>query len=162
MELPHHIWLTYNDPRFDRILPALPKMYLFSYQRGTSFRPWFVEDPVGCGERISSRQYLRAQLRLPLSYRYHVFEPFVATTTLNLSGGGVLFRGNEAARRGADVELEITLSSSEKRLRALGRVTRVHRADDATLVGVQFTEIDVPCRLAISDLVGDSVATGPE
>lgn len=35
------IWLTFNDPELDVLLPDLPKIYLYSYKPGRSRRPWF-------------------------------------------------------------------------------------------------------------------------
>jgi hypothetical protein len=40
---PGHIFLTYNPPEMDALLPRLPKLYLFSFKEGTSMKPWFVE-----------------------------------------------------------------------------------------------------------------------
>jgi hypothetical protein len=40
---PSSIFLTYNDPQFDFLLPPLPKLYLSSYKEGTSEKPWFVD-----------------------------------------------------------------------------------------------------------------------
>jgi hypothetical protein len=35
------IFLTYNAPQFDALLPKLPKLYLYSSEQGTSSKPWF-------------------------------------------------------------------------------------------------------------------------
>jgi hypothetical protein len=40
---PSHIFLTYNDPKFDELLPPLPKIYLYSLRAGESAKPWFTD-----------------------------------------------------------------------------------------------------------------------
>lgn len=35
------IFISYNHPDFDFLLPPLPKVYLHSYKEGTSVKPWF-------------------------------------------------------------------------------------------------------------------------
>src|SRR5262249_9621134 len=42
-QFPDHIFLTYNDPCFDVLLPDLPKMYVWSFKPGTSAKPWFTD-----------------------------------------------------------------------------------------------------------------------
>jgi acyl-CoA synthetase (AMP-forming)/AMP-acid ligase II len=38
------MFLTYNHPDFDFLLPDLPKIYLSSFKAGTSAKPWFIDD----------------------------------------------------------------------------------------------------------------------
>jgi len=40
---PGHLFLTYNGPDMDPLLPALPKLYLYSYKKGKTEKPWFLE-----------------------------------------------------------------------------------------------------------------------
>jgi hypothetical protein len=39
---PGALFTTYNAPKFDFLLPPLPKLYLYSYKDGTSIKPWFT------------------------------------------------------------------------------------------------------------------------
>jgi len=37
-----YIFLTYNGPEFDICLPTMPKLYIFSYKKGRTEKPWFM------------------------------------------------------------------------------------------------------------------------
>jgi long-chain acyl-CoA synthetase len=43
------IFLTYNGPADAMFLPALPSLYLYSYRKGVSAKPWFCDEPVSAG-----------------------------------------------------------------------------------------------------------------
>ena len=38
-----HIFITYNDPTFDGLLPDLPKVYIYSHKEDSSLKPWFTD-----------------------------------------------------------------------------------------------------------------------
>lgn len=37
-----HIFLTYNGPEMDACLPGLPKLYIYSWKKGKTEKPWFT------------------------------------------------------------------------------------------------------------------------
>ncbi|MEM7417563.1 MAG: class I adenylate-forming enzyme family protein [Gemmatimonadota bacterium] len=39
---PDSIFLTYNGPDMDACLPDLPKLYLYSFKKGVTVKPWFT------------------------------------------------------------------------------------------------------------------------
>ncbi|NNE10094.1 MAG: hypothetical protein HKN20_16150, partial [Gemmatimonadetes bacterium] len=40
------LFLSYNGPEFDACLPDLPTLHIFSYKKGKTVKPWFVEEEV--------------------------------------------------------------------------------------------------------------------
>lgn len=40
------LFLSYNGPEFDACLPKLPTLHIFSYKKGKTVKPWFVEEEV--------------------------------------------------------------------------------------------------------------------
>jgi acyl-CoA synthetase (AMP-forming)/AMP-acid ligase II len=41
-----HIFITYNGPEMDACLPGLPKLYIYSWKKGKTEKPWFVDESV--------------------------------------------------------------------------------------------------------------------
>ncbi|MCZ6766561.1 MAG: class I adenylate-forming enzyme family protein [bacterium] len=41
-QFPEHIFLTYNGPSMNACLPDLPTLYLYSYKKGKTEKPWFL------------------------------------------------------------------------------------------------------------------------
>ncbi len=39
---PDDVFITYNGPVFDLCLPDLPKLYIYSYKKGKTEKPWFL------------------------------------------------------------------------------------------------------------------------
>jgi diguanylate cyclase (GGDEF)-like protein len=96
-------------------------------------------------EFVEKREFLRIGFPLLLSYR-RVNEKVKedAIKTINLGGGGVLFRCSEKLEMSSVIEMEFSIPDlPEERLIVLGRVVRLEEMDDGHIdVGVRFLEID--------------------
>jgi diguanylate cyclase (GGDEF)-like protein len=94
---------------------------------------------------IEKREFLRVGFPLLLSYRrVNDMVKENAIKTINLGGGGVLFRCSEKFEISSVIELEFSIPDlPEERLTVLGRVVRVEEMDNGNIdVGVRFLEID--------------------
>jgi PilZ domain len=79
---------------------------------------------VGEAERIQRRSWARIDAVAPITVR-GVDEPVGgATTTLNVSGGGVLVKDLWNLPLGTDVRIELEAEAGQPPIRALGRVVR--------------------------------------
>jgi hypothetical protein len=79
---------------------------------------------VGEAERIQRRSWARIDAVAPITVR-GVDEPVGgATTTLNVSGGGVLIKDLWSLPLGLDVRIELEAEAGQPPIRALGRVVR--------------------------------------
>lgn len=75
-------------------------------------------------ERIQRREWARVEAIVPVSVQGRGEAIGGETSTLNVSGGGVLFRDLWGLPLGLDVRLEIEVEPGKPRIRALGRVVR--------------------------------------
>jgi c-di-GMP-binding flagellar brake protein YcgR len=79
---------------------------------------------AGEAERIQRRSWVRIDAVAPITVR-GVDEPVGgATTTLNVSGGGVLIKDLWSLPLGLDVRIELEAEAGQPPIRALGRVVR--------------------------------------
>jgi len=95
----------------------------------------------GDGERIQRREWARVGAVVPARVT-PVGDPSIAggeTSTLNLSGGGVLLRDPWRLPLGLDVRLELVIDPAQAPIRALGRVVRDAGPE---LRGVRFDDIE--------------------
>jgi len=84
----------------------------------------------GEAERIQRREWARVDTILPISVT-GVDEPIGGdTTTLNISGGGVLVSDKWQMPLGTDVRIELFADVKEQPIRAMGRVVRVAGKDE--------------------------------
>jgi hypothetical protein len=89
----------------------------------------------GDAERVQRRNFVRIDAIVPI--KIISLEKGVTageTTTLNVSGSGVLVKDKWRLPLGVDVRLEITLEQSAEPIRALGRVDSMSRADEDRLI----------------------------
>jgi len=85
----------------------------------------------GDAERVQRRNFVRIDAVVPI--KIISLEKGVtagATTTLNVSGSGVLVKDKWRLPLGVDVRLEITLEEGAEPIRALGRVVRFSAEDE--------------------------------
>jgi hypothetical protein len=86
-------------------------------------------------ERIQRREFVRVPAHVPVTVR-GVDEPLGgATTTLDISGGGIRISDPWSLPLGLDVRIELVLPDSEP-VRALGRVVRA-AADDEKGISIE-------------------------
>jgi hypothetical protein len=79
----------------------------------------------GEAERIQRREWARVDAHLPIQVK-GIDEPVGGETqTLNVSGGGVLFKDKWNMPLGIDVRIELLPEPGAQPIRALGRVVRV-------------------------------------
>jgi hypothetical protein len=79
----------------------------------------------GEAERIQRREWARVDTILPITVQA-IDEPLGGeTTTLNISGGGVLVCDKWEMPLGTDVRLELLADAKEPPIKAMGRVVRV-------------------------------------
>lgn len=84
---------------------------------------------LGRSERIQRRGWARVDVVVPVSV--HGIDEALGgeTTTLNVSGGGMLIRDRWRLPLGLDVRFELEVEPDEPRLKGLGRVVREAAAD---------------------------------
>ena len=93
---------------------------------------------VGEAERIQRRSWARVEAVAPITVR-GVDEPIGgATTTLNVSGGGVLVKDLWHLPLGTDVRIELEAEPGLPPIRALGRVVREAAKDEK---GIRIDDI---------------------
>jgi c-di-GMP-binding flagellar brake protein YcgR len=93
---------------------------------------------AGEAERIQRREWVRVEAVVPVHVR-GVDEPIGGeTTTVNVSGGGVLVADKWQMPMGIDVRVELRPESGAEPIRALGRVVRDPGND---LKGIRFVDI---------------------
>jgi hypothetical protein len=84
----------------------------------------------GEAERIQRREWARVDTILPISVQA-IDEPIGGdTTTLNISGGGVLVSDKWNMPLGTDVRIELHADVKDPPIRAMGRVVRVAGKDE--------------------------------
>jgi hypothetical protein len=84
----------------------------------------------GEAERIQRREWARVDTILPITV-HGVDEPIGGdTTTLNISGGGVLVSDKWNMPLGTDVRIELRADVKEPPIKAMGRVVRVAGKDE--------------------------------
>jgi hypothetical protein len=84
----------------------------------------------GEAERIQRREWARVDTILPITV-HGVDEPVGGdTTTLNISGGGVLVNDKWEMPLGTDVRIELHADVKEQPIRAMGRVVRIAGKDE--------------------------------
>jgi PilZ domain len=93
---------------------------------------------VGEAERIQRRSWARIDTVAPITVR-GVDEPIGgATTTLNVSGGGVLVKDLWNLPLGTDVRIELEAEAGQPPIKALGRVVREAAKDEK---GIRIVDI---------------------
>jgi c-di-GMP-binding flagellar brake protein YcgR len=106
----------------------------------------------GSPQLLKRREFVRATVDLPLTLLRPGADEEVVTThaqALDLSGGGMLVQGLEAAHLDDELRFEVCLGADEAPLRGLGRVVRLETADRA---GLQFTDVAQADRIRIMHL----------
>jgi hypothetical protein len=84
----------------------------------------------GEAERIQRREWARVDTILPISVQ-GIDEPIGGdTTTLNISGGGVLVSDKWNMPLGLDVRIELHADEKAQPIRAMGRVVRIAGKDE--------------------------------
>ncbi len=132
--------LTVKDPRVQRLVGGEVAV---EYKSGRGIQRFGgileVDDKqpdqlrvvtYGEAERIQRREWARVDTILPISVQ-GVDEPIGGdTTTLNISGGGVLVSDKWEMPLGTDVRIELHADAKEQPIRAMGRVVRVAGKDE--------------------------------
>jgi c-di-GMP-binding flagellar brake protein YcgR len=93
----------------------------------------------GEAERVQRREFVRVPAIVPIKVRS--LEKGVTagdTTTLNVSGGGVLIKDLWGLPMGVDVRIEVQISPTGEPIRALGRVVRF---ESATEKGIRIDDM---------------------
>jgi len=106
----------------------------------------------GSPQLLKRREFIRATVDLPLTLLRPGADEEVVTThaqALDLSGGGMLVGGLEAAHLDDELRFEVCLGEDEAPLRGMGRVVRLETADRA---GLQFTDVTQADRIRIMHL----------
>jgi len=84
----------------------------------------------GEAERIQRREWARVDTILPISVQAIDESIGGATTTLNVSGGGVLVSDKWDMPLGTDVRIELQADPKDPPIRAMGRVVRMAGKDE--------------------------------
>ena len=97
----------------------------------------------GDAERVQRRNFVRVSAVVPINI-ISLEKGVTAgeTTTLNVSGSGVLVRDKWRLPLGVDVRIEITLEEGAEPIRALGRVVRFSAEDEKGIRIEDMSRID--------------------
>lgn len=86
------------------------------------------------------RRFCRLALDLPVTLRHD--GRLIPATVLNISCGGMSLRAEAAdIADGGSVEVIFDLNEEKRDLSLLGRITRISEQDEASEMGVQFTNL---------------------
>jgi uncharacterized protein (TIGR02266 family) len=93
----------------------------------------------------------RAQVAVPVRYRYESFIDFVETQSMNVSRSGMFIASKSSVPIGTAIDFEFSLADGFALLRGRGEVVRISSTPPG--VGVRFHQLDEPSRKLIDRIV---------
>jgi diguanylate cyclase (GGDEF)-like protein len=109
-----------------------------------------------CVDFFEKREFIRIGFPLLLSYqKTEAEDKKPAIKMINFGGGGVLFRCSEHFEISSLIDLEFSISDSQKeKVKVSGEVVRLEEMEDGQIdVGVRFLEVDKPDRIKIDRIL---------